>query len=360
MNELRVLLVGAGSRTRDCLLPTCAAMEGVRVVGIASRSMESAKRFGAAHGLTPYDDIERAAEETRADIAAVGVTAEVNGTIGLQCAKLGMHLLLETPIAWDLDEADAIIAECAARGKKIEVAEQFHRRPEEQIKLACIREGVFGKISCAWNDHLGHGYHGVSMIRAYLGFDARPEWVVGHTPEYPLDDDNESREHCEYGVIHFDTGQTGMHLWSSPCYMANARGLAGGRLMGERGSWQSVWDGQKHNHFVRLKGVDHARAITIERVEHESGVLDKVLARFHDGSGRVIEWSNPWRERMIEMGINWTDDNIAVAGCVRSLVEAVREGSEPTYGPHQARTDQAVAATIWESSKAGGARVEPK
>jgi predicted dehydrogenase len=361
VSELRVLLVGTGSRTRDCLLPTCEAMQGVRVVGIVSRSMQSAKRFGTAHGLTPYDNLEQAAEQTRADIAAVGVTAEANGKVALRCAMLGLHLLLETPIAWDLNEADAIIKECASRDLKVEVAEQFHRRPEEQIKLACIKEGVFGKISCAWNDHLGHAYHGISMIRAYLGFDAKPTTVTGCTPEYPLDDNNESREHCEYGFIEFDTGQTGVHLWSSPAYMAQARGLSGGRFMGERGSWQSVWDGERHNHYIRLKGVDGARAITIERVEDDStGVLHTVLAKFHDGSGRVIEWGNPWRKRLADLGTNWTDDNLAVAGCVRSLVDAVRENKQPTYGPHQARLDQAVAAAIWESSKAGGVKVTPK
>ena len=42
------------------------------------------------------------------------------------------------------NEADAIIAAAARRGVKVEVAEQFHRRPLEQIKLALIRAGMEG------------------------------------------------------------------------------------------------------------------------------------------------------------------------------------------------------------------------
>ena len=57
----------------------------------------------------------------------------------------GLHVLLETPIAHDLAEADAIIAAAAQRGLKVEVAEQFHRRPLEQIKLELIASGLFGR-----------------------------------------------------------------------------------------------------------------------------------------------------------------------------------------------------------------------
>jgi hypothetical protein len=46
-----------------------------------------------------------------------------------------------------------------------------------------------------------------------------------------------------------------------------------------------------------------------------------------------------------------------VAGCLLSLVDAVRNDSEPTYGPYQARLDQELTLAIRLSSQAGGAPV---
>jgi hypothetical protein len=43
-----------------------------------------------------------------------------------------------------------------------------------------------------------------------------------------------------------------------------------------------------------------------------------------------------------------------VAGCLLSLVEAVRNGTEPTYGPNQGRLDQELILALRMSSLAGG------
>ena len=99
----------------------------------------------------------------------------------------GLHVLLETPIAHKLTEADAIIEAARQRSLKIEIAEQFHRRPLEQIKLALHRVGAVRTVHTSFNDFAGHGYHGISVMRSYLGFDARPVQVTGAVRDYPLE-----------------------------------------------------------------------------------------------------------------------------------------------------------------------------
>ena len=48
------------------------------------------------------------------------------------------------------------------------------------------------------------------------------------------------------------------------------------------------------------------------------------------------------------------DDEIGVAGCLMSLVDAVRDGTEPTYGAAQARLNQEIIVAIRASSRDGG------
>jgi predicted dehydrogenase len=52
--------------------------------------------------------------------------------------------------------------------------------------------------------------------------------------------------------------------------------------------------------------------------------------------------------------MQWHDDEIAVAGCIRSLADAVRGDTEPGYGAAQARLDQEIILAIRESARAGG------
>ena len=47
-----------------------------------------------------------------------------------------------------------------------------------------------------------------------------------------------------------------------------------------------------------------------------------------------------------------------MAGCLLSLVNAVRDGTEPTYGPYQGRLDQEMILAIRQSSANGGAPVK--
>src|SRR4030095_15387068 len=98
-----------------------------------------------------FVDLDRLAKETAPVIGIVSVNYWANGEVGVMAAEQGLHLLLETPIAHRLSEADAIIAAAQKRGLKIEVAEQFHRRPLEQIKLALIGSGLFGRVYSSFN-----------------------------------------------------------------------------------------------------------------------------------------------------------------------------------------------------------------
>ena len=52
-------------------------------------------------------------------------------------------------------------------------------------------------------------------------------------------------------------------------------------------------------------------------------------------------------------GVQWHDDEIGVAGCLKSLADAVRGGGEPTYGAYQARLDQEIILAIRQSSLEG-------
>jgi predicted dehydrogenase len=74
----------------------------------------SARRLGESLGAPWYTDLDRLVQETAPEIGIVSVAYGANGEVGLMAVEAGLHVLLETPIAHKLSEADAIIAAAAA------------------------------------------------------------------------------------------------------------------------------------------------------------------------------------------------------------------------------------------------------
>ena len=68
----------------------------------------------------------------------------------------------------------------------------------------------------------------------------------------------------------------------------------------------------------------------------------------------IVTWENPFAPAVQGHGVQWHDDEIGVAGCLMSLVTAVRSGGQPSYGAAQARLDQEIILALRQSSQSGG------
>lgn len=368
---LRVAIIGTAARSDYLYGPILQALpHEVELVSVWGRSEASARRLGEALATPWYTDLDKLVAETAPEIGIVSVAYGANGEVGLAAVEAGLHVLLETPIAHKLAEADAIIAAAQARGRKIEVAEQFHRRPQEQIKLALIASGLFGRVHTSFSDFAGHGYHGVSVMRSYLGFDARPVQVTGAVQKYPLaaqwarlsDTRGERTEEQEHGLIEFDGGQLGVFHWTSTGYDSPLRWWRSSRFLAEKGMGITVGVYPELQEWLTLlaPGGEAPRFVTIERrwERNDGGALIAMLAHTGDPDQPIVRWDNPFRPARKGHGPQWHDDEIGVAGCLLSLVNAVRSGGEPTYGPHQARMDQELILAIRQSALNGGSPVK--
>ena len=362
-SPLRVAIIGTGKRSDYLYGPIVRALpEDVELVSIWGRSTESARWLGESLAVPWYTDLEQLIGETAPQIGIVSVNYDANGQVGLMAVEHGLHVLLETPIAHKLAEADAIIKAAAARGLKIEVAEQFHRRPLEQIKLKLIESGLFGTVYSSFNDFAGHGYHGVSVMRSYLGFAATPVQVSGAVRDYELASHwsrlagktaprTESQEHA---IIEFDDGRLGLFHWTDVGYDSPLRWWRSSRFLAEKGMGITVGVGLdvKEQLTLLAPGGEAPHFVTLERrwERVDGGALSAMVAHTGDRNQPIVSWENPFRPTHQGHGMQWHDDEIGVAGCLLSLVEAVRNDSEPSYGPYQARLDQEIILAIRQSS----------
>jgi len=364
---LRVAIVGTGARSDYLYGPIIKALpRHVQLVAVWGRSAGSAERLGASLGVPAYTDLDRLIRETAPEIGVVSVNSAANGQTGLMAVQHGLHVLLETPIAQKLTEADAIDAEAARCGVKIEVAEQFHRRPLEAIKLKLIASGLFGRVHTSFNDFAGHGYHGVSVMRSYLGFDAMPSQVTGAVRTYDLaphtlrtrNTAGPGTESQEHGIVEYGDGRLGIFHWTSVGYGSPLRWWRSSRFLAERGMGITVGVGLDVEERLTLLTPDGEapQFITVERQWErvDGGALIAMVAHTGDRDVPTVVWENPFAPEVRGHGVQWHDDEIGVAGCLMSLVDAVRDDTEPSYGAAQARLDQEIIVAIRASSREGG------
>ena len=353
-SPIRFALIGAGNRSDYLYGPLLTTLKDeVEFVGVWGRSEARARALGEKFHVPWFTDLERLRDQTRPEAAVVSVKYGANGEIGRRVVELGLHALLETPIAHELADADAIIEGAKRQNLKVEVAEQYRCRPMERLKLALIAAGVFGRVLTSYNDFMGHGYHGVSLVRSYLGFDVPVTSVTGATAKFPVaayyswiaKTSGPQEEDWENAVLRFGDGRLGFFNWSGIAYDSGLRWLRSTKFFAEKG--MAVGDRLT---LLTPDGKD-PQPIEIERRIHNVGGMETLSELVAQTSPEIV-WRNPFRAYYMD------DEMIACGDCLMSLVQAIRENRPPEYGAEQARLDQEVTLAMRESAKRGGEPVK--
>jgi predicted dehydrogenase len=353
-DRLRFALIGGSTRSEYLYGPLLRLLsDDVELVAVWSRSGARARSLGDRFGVPWFTDLDALVRDASPQAAVVSVKSEANGEVALRVVDLALHALLETPIAQDLTDADLIISRARERAVKVEVAEQYYRRPIEQLKLALLAAGVFGRVLVAENDFMGHAYHGVSLIRSYIGFDTPVESVSAHQGDFDVASHHAwitksaapRREEWEHGIIRFADGRLGVFNWSSLSYDSSLRWWRSTRFFAERG--MAIGDRLT---VLSKDGKDPER-VEVERRFHNVGGME-TLSELIALTEPEVRWLNPFRAYFLD------DETIATASALMSLVRAVREEATPEYGPEQARLDQEVSLAMAESARRGGEPVK--
>ena len=204
-------------------------------------------------------------------------------------------------------------------------------------------------------------------MRSYLGFDARPVQVTGAVRSYDLapyysrlagnaDAREETQEH---GIIGFDDGRLGIFHWTSVGYDSPLRWWRSSRFLAEKGMGITVGVGLEVEERLSAAGA-RRRGAALYHASSGAGSGStaarwrRCVAHTGDPDQPIVRWDNPFLSAIPGASPQWHDDEIGVAGCIMSLVNAVRTGVEPSYGALQGRLDQEIILAIRQSSDAGG------
>ncbi|MCZ6680688.1 MAG: Gfo/Idh/MocA family oxidoreductase [Candidatus Poribacteria bacterium] len=344
MDKVKIALIGTGNRGTSIYLPIISKLKAdLQLVAVCDPQEEAVKAQGEKYEAPAYTNTAKMLETARPDICAIVITPSNNHIVGLLCSEHGVSYCTETPIDTDLGWADRMIESASQHGIKLEVNENYYRVPSERIKREMIRSGVFGRVNVAYNEFRGHGYHGVGLIRSYVGFDNEPVRVFGFRKGYKVQEHvwrngqpAHNTEDWQHGVIEFADGATGVFNFSSLSYGSPLRGFNGTKFYAECGMCF------RDQAVILNDSADGQRPITITRKTNSVGGFETLAALIADTSPQVI-WENPLQNYPL------SDGEIPVASELMSIANAVRNHTEPEYGAYNGRKDREIDVAMSRS-----------
>ncbi len=147
MEKLKFALVGCGRiAKRHSELLGYNQIAGARLATVCDPVEEKAKAIGERFNVPYYTDMDEMMETEPVDVVTVLTPSGMHAPHVIKLADYQKHIVVEKPMALNLDNADAMIRACDANGVKLFVIKQNRfNLPVTKLREA-MEEGRFGKL----------------------------------------------------------------------------------------------------------------------------------------------------------------------------------------------------------------------
>lgn len=149
--HLRVGVIGCGRVAEARHLPALGGLDGARVVALADTDAARLEALGRAHGVARLHKDHRALlDEDGIDAVAVCTPPRFHAEAVLAALEAGKHVLVEKPLALDLEECDLLVEAARAR-PSLKVMVGFNLRWHRLVRGArdVVRRGDLGPFKMA-------------------------------------------------------------------------------------------------------------------------------------------------------------------------------------------------------------------
>ncbi len=339
---MRYALIGCGRVAPNHIV--AAKASGLEIVGLCDLDMEKAVQFRKDMELSEtipvYADAEAMMKEQKPELVAIASSSGDHAHLALSAIRLGIHVIVEKPIALSLSDADEMIREAKAHGVKLCVSHQNRFNPTIQRIHEAVSQGRLGKI-----------LHGAADIRWYRGEDYYSQaawrgtwkedggalmnqcihdidlliWMLGGEPET---------------VFGFTTNQIHPYIEAEDLGMALVK-FKNGAIGSIEGTTDVYPDGLEETLTVfGEKGTVRAGGMSVNRmdvwnVQGEEHCLEEIRRQCDENPENV--YSN------------------GHTPLYRDMIRAIREDGEPLVNGEAGRLALEVILAIYRSSRTGEA-----
>ena len=226
---LKLAFVGCGAIARYHLDGIKEHAPRIKVTATVDLDVDKAQAYAAETGATPFSSLDEALEHGDFDAVDLMLPHDLHEAAALQCFAAGKHVLLEKPMALELDACARILAAAKAAGTVFMVAENAQYWPEIVKAAEVIESGAIGEIITAraaftyefdpyWFDEekpwryqksragggitIDGGSHWIRPLRMWLGEIDEVVGIIGH-PLKEMEGESLTR-----ALLRFQSGKT--------------------------------------------------------------------------------------------------------------------------------------------------------
>jgi UDP-N-acetyl-2-amino-2-deoxyglucuronate dehydrogenase len=142
---LRVGIIGLGGVSGPHL-DAYANVDEIEVVAAAEIDANRREAAVRRHGLTGYADFEKMLATERLDIACVLTPVATHRDVVVACARRGVNVLCEKPLATRLEDAQHMVAACDKAGVSLFYGASYRYLPAVIAAREIIRQGGLGNV----------------------------------------------------------------------------------------------------------------------------------------------------------------------------------------------------------------------
>lgn len=142
---LGIGIIGAGSFATNHA-KAIAVTGGCKLVAASRRNSGELDQFTRRHRITGYSDYRDLLKDPNVDAVLVATPHQAHARISMDAAAAGKHILLEKPMATNLEDCDRIIQSALAGGVKLMIGHSMQFMRSSRLAKDIVDSGEMGQI----------------------------------------------------------------------------------------------------------------------------------------------------------------------------------------------------------------------
>lgn len=342
MGKIKYAVIGSGWRAEFYIRMAKLVPDRFELTSVLIRDSQKGRTFAEKHDVKVVQTLK----EIQTGVPNFVVLAIKRGTVSRYLYKLyemEIPVLCETPPGETLDELNSVWDAYKKYNARMQVAEQYFMQPLYAAWEKVIRDGKLGEIQ---NLNLSalHGYHGVSIIRRYLGVGFENAVIYGKRYWFDVANTCGRNTMVPDGKVYscsrdrltleFDNGKVAFFDFSDPAQYHSFIRTRQLTVQGTRGEIDDL-----RIRYLTKENV----AVNQELSRIDFGIYNNQEWTHHGIMlGEEILYSNPFE------GARINDDEIAVASCLQGMSEYLQTGNE-FYSLREALQDMYICLVMDEA-----------
>jgi len=144
--KLNAGIIGCGEIANVSTAPAMNEAKNIKIGMVMDVVEWAAEDLGKKYGVPYTTDAKKLLSNPEIDFVYIATPHYLHAPYAIDAARAGKHVIVEKPISINLRDADAMIAECKAKGVWLSTCFPMRYLPEVEKAKEIIEKGLIGKV----------------------------------------------------------------------------------------------------------------------------------------------------------------------------------------------------------------------